>query len=706
MTTNNHELPALSPVATVRRNVAVSLIHASPLNPRMVAKKERTALEASLRAQGQLVALWVRPHRQKAGEYELVDGERRWWGLQAAGIPEALVEIGEFTDEHILRITWTTGTEGKGLTVIEQARWAQGAMRTMAGATLETIGALVGVSGKTLHTRLAQLENPQFVQDAVQSGKLPHSTAYLIASVPGAAREEFAREVLSPEDVPGPLSYEAADSLRRTKFARTLKGAPFDTADAELLPAAGACTTCRFRAGNNREEYGEVKNPHTCMHTACFAEKEAAVRARIAATEAGKLSLDATENARIFTGGGEEPSPESGYVLAARPIPPDLVKAEVAAQGAPTFAEVSPTARVFVGTNGQGRVVDLVKLDEAIPATREPDIFKPAVIAQYGLKANKGGAHENSVGERVETPSVAAAVAPKAEPKPDSIAGEQRRKKTAESAAAKAVAKKLRACAEWMLDLFDSLTAPAKLKPTGYGYTRASLKWEHLIRSVPDEDALLVLRSLSSDDPAKGQTGKDALKEFVAGIGGTEQLEAVCDLLMIASALRAQGAEADWVTEWHKHLVAPVDARAVRGADADTVAIIQEEQKAKLTAIARAHAEGMPLVEIARSYELPLAEVCGMLEVPVPVDETVDPADEIAAQAELDAAFADVMPGLSASARASIMGKYAKRVCGEAKSEDKLTAAEKRKVVAIFKVAKSGKTPAKATVKTAAESEA
>lgn len=654
---NTTDLPPLPPVKTERKVIPVALIHPSPLNPRMVAKKDRASLESSLRAQGQLVALWLRPHKEKAGEFELVDGERRWWGMQAAGITEAVADVGDFTDPHILRITWTTGTEGKRLTALEEGRWAAGAMKSMPGATLESIGKLVGVVASTLHTRLALLELPDFAQEALQSGKLPATTAYLIATVPGPARIDFARQVITPEDEKGPLSFDAADALRRANYSRTLKGAPFDTEDAELLPGAGACKTCRFRAGNNREEYGEVKNPHTCMHTACFADKEAASRARVAAKEAGKIALSREENAIVFAGGAAEPAPESGYVVATRPIPADLVKAEVAAQGAPSFAEVSPTARIFVGTSGAGVVVDLVKVDEAIAATREPDIFKPAIVAQHSLKDNRGSHHETSDGERVETPAVADVVAPKAEPVAGSIAADQKKRRTAETAAAKALAKKLRECSEWLAELVGALVKPDK--PSGYAYTRASLRWEHVLRSVPDEDALLVLRAVSSEAPAKGESAKSALAEFVSGIGGAVELDAIVDALDLASALRAQGVEAPWVKDWHQHLVVPLSAKGEpEVAPAKPAAPPMEAaEQDKLTAIAKADADGMPIAEISRSFGVPEAELYGMLQKPAPdhlIKEARQRVDDLFAECGTTAPAAkDAMAKLACKCRLS-----------------------------------------------------
>lgn len=75
------------------------------------------------------------------------------------------------------------------------------------------------------------------------------------------------------------------------------------------------------------------------------------------------------------------------------------------------------------------------------------------------------------------------------------------------------------------------------------------------------------------------------------------------------------------------------------------------------------------------------------------------------AQAKLDAAFKATLPGASASARASIMGKYIKRVCGAVKLEEELTPEEKLKIVAILDQARAGKKALKteSKVKTADE---
>jgi ParB/RepB/Spo0J family partition protein len=696
--------PPLPSVATAPRTLPVALIDRCPLNPRIVSEADAADIGRSLRDKGQAVRIEVRPSPHQPGRFELVDGERRWRGARREKLDTLEANVGDWTDEQVLQFIWITGTESRRLSVLEEAKWARTALDTTHGATLESVGALIGVEPTLLNKRLCLLDLDAPTQEAVQLGKLPWTTAHALAMVPTeTARSAACKRCIHPDDVEGPLSYRDTVEMIRRDYARTLKGLPWALDDAfPEIEGAGPCSSCRYRVGNNPEEYGQMKlkGSDWCMRPECFAKKEAAVRGRVAAKEAGKVPLAPEVNALVFAAGSAEPRPASGYAIVNRPIPPDLVKDEVAANRAPTFAEVSPAAPVYVATDGTGRCVDVVKVDEAVAGTSEPAIFRAEVIARYGIRKNdQAQTHEASDGSTVTTPSLSAAA-----PAAGSIAAEQKRQKSAENAAEKSKAKKLRACAEWMLELHGALTA--QVKPESYGYTLASLRWEHVLLSVADEDALLVLRALTEDAPAKGQTAKSCLAEFVAGIGGAEELQAVVDLMMIAPALRAQGTEAKWVAEWHRHLVLPIADRVPDACVSAPPPAMDAVEQEKLNAIAKAHAAKMPPEEIARSFGLTVPEVCGMLQIPLPGEATpTAPASSAPALDELDAAIAELVPGSTASARVAMLACYIKRVVGKIIPEGELTPEQRRKIAEILATAKAGKSAAKtsAAVRTASE---
>ena len=61
-----------------------------------------------------------------------------------------------------------------------------------------------------------------------------------------------------------------------------LKNAPFDAENANLLPAAGACTACPKRTGNNPLLFPEIRNKSLCTDPTCYQAKvQALVQLRV-----------------------------------------------------------------------------------------------------------------------------------------------------------------------------------------------------------------------------------------------------------------------------------------------------------------------------------------------------------------------------------------------------------------------------------------
>jgi hypothetical protein len=54
-----------------------------------------------------------------------------------------------------------------------------------------------------------------------------------------------------------------------------LSKAPFDIKSLTVLPAAGPCTTCLFRTGNQKELFDDIKGSDVCTKPACYDEKVA-----------------------------------------------------------------------------------------------------------------------------------------------------------------------------------------------------------------------------------------------------------------------------------------------------------------------------------------------------------------------------------------------------------------------------------------------
>lgn len=636
--------PALAPVSTTPLVLTVDLIDANPINPRNIDDRDEDEqrslrdLGNNLVAVGQFMEVRVRPHPSVEGRFQLVDGERRWRACRLVGKTTLNCLSGAFTDEHVLVIALGSGGNQKPLNPIDRAKGYASALK-LPGMSYEKLAAQTGQSVAAIERIIALVKLPKRSRRMVEAGVMSARLAWVIARVPGDdVRQKVEAAVAPAEDGTGMLSTRAAEHLIKEQFSRSLHGAPFDTEDATLLPEEGACLGCPFRAGTNKEFYGDVANPHTCMRPECFGRKASAAKAkRLAAEEASetgpkRVTLSAEENENVFPPGGDGVAAESGYIAYSRPLPADLVKPEVVAAGVPKVCDITAGLTVRLGTDQSGREVEVVPVAEVVRAVTEPEILKKEVIVRYG------------------EPVGAASVAPKSGPAKGSIADDQAKEKRQQAAAERQAGKRRREAAEWLGLLFG---AASKDFPPGMEFTMWSLIYEHHLEIIEAEEAVVVLRAVSDLD-AKAPQAKSELKTFAAGLRSWQELRALCLVMIWGPSVAAGGTSEPWVVEIHRTLVAP---QAPTEPVAPIKPAMSEEEKAKWSAIAKAHASGMDEREIARSWGVPLPEVCGALGVPVPADDHVDAGDEAAAQAELDAAWVASSLATSTSARALIMGR-------------------------------------------------
>ena len=87
------------------RMVAIARLIPNPMQPRRHFDDEALKdLTRSIREQGILQPLIVRPTRSEPGNFEIVAGERRWRASQRAQIHEVPVIIRDFTDAEALAV--------------------------------------------------------------------------------------------------------------------------------------------------------------------------------------------------------------------------------------------------------------------------------------------------------------------------------------------------------------------------------------------------------------------------------------------------------------------------------------------------------------------------------------------------------------------------------------------------------------------------
>jgi ParB family transcriptional regulator, chromosome partitioning protein len=131
------------------------------------------------------------------GRYRVVTGARRVRATRRMGKSTivAFVEPSDLTEVEILARQLTENGARKALKPIEMARGIERLM-ALTGLPACKIGKKIGSSAATISRLLSCLSLPEEVQNKIQSGEIPASTAYQIAKVEdGSKQAELAKAV-------------------------------------------------------------------------------------------------------------------------------------------------------------------------------------------------------------------------------------------------------------------------------------------------------------------------------------------------------------------------------------------------------------------------------------------------------------------------------------------------------------------------------
>ena len=234
------------------------------------------ALAVSI-AQRQLQAIVVRPlpTLEERPLYEIVAGERRWIASKLAGLPTIRAKVWALTDAEALAAQLEENLGREDVHPLAEAEGYDELIQDH-GLSVQEVGLRFNKSSRHVAERLRLLKLCAPVRQAFEKGTLSEGAATLIARIP---EESLQREALkrSLEGYEGePMSLTALRREIQDSFMLSLKQAPFDTADATLIPGAGACGLCPKRTGNQPELFSDVKGKDVCTDPKCFKTKREA----------------------------------------------------------------------------------------------------------------------------------------------------------------------------------------------------------------------------------------------------------------------------------------------------------------------------------------------------------------------------------------------------------------------------------------------
>ncbi|MCX5711600.1 MAG: ParB/RepB/Spo0J family partition protein [Candidatus Omnitrophica bacterium] len=256
-------------------------------------------LAESIKEKGVIEPIIIRPSN---GKFEVVCGERRYRASQLAGKKEIPAIIMDLNDQQALEHQVIENLQREDVHPLEEAEGYEALMKKYGYKTVDDIAIKIGKSRGYIYGRLKLCELIPENRKLFYENKLNPSVALLVARIPAHLQKEAGKKITAEGLDNEPMSYRRAQEFITKDFMLVLKAAPFDTDDAMLTEAAGSCTLCSKRTGNQKDLFPDISSADVCTDPVCFkTKKEAGIKRALAkAKESGKIILSEREAKKVF----------------------------------------------------------------------------------------------------------------------------------------------------------------------------------------------------------------------------------------------------------------------------------------------------------------------------------------------------------------------------------------------------------------------
>ena len=177
----------------------IERLHPSRVQPRQDFDEEAIdSLAASIKEQGLLQPILVRPHPEQPGEFEIVAGERRWRAAQRAKLHSVPILVRELSDGEALELAIVENVQRQDLNPVEEALAYRQLIEEF-GHIQDQVARVVGKSRSHVANTLRLLNLPQGALNLLRDGALTagHARAVLAASDPEALAQAIVTEGLT-----------------------------------------------------------------------------------------------------------------------------------------------------------------------------------------------------------------------------------------------------------------------------------------------------------------------------------------------------------------------------------------------------------------------------------------------------------------------------------------------------------------------------
>ncbi|MCY1003958.1 ParB/RepB/Spo0J family partition protein [Myxococcus sp. MISCRS1] len=268
-------------------------------------------LTESVKANGVLTPILVRPTEGGTGKVQVVAGFRRVRACRRAGLSHVPAICREMNDEVARHANLLENLFRVDPHPLDEADAFHALLGK--GHTVDTIAGVTGKPRAYVLRRLQLLKLGKSARKAFQQNKILVEVATMLATITDREAQNQAATALTVRA--DPMGVNEARALIDRNFRLRLKDAPFPTDQNDLVAGVPSCNACPRRTGSTPDLFGASSDKDLCTDRRCFDLKvEAGWTATCEeALAKGEEVLDEEESKKLFTHGTYLPS-SSGFV--------------------------------------------------------------------------------------------------------------------------------------------------------------------------------------------------------------------------------------------------------------------------------------------------------------------------------------------------------------------------------------------------------
>ena len=201
--------------------VAISDLSRNPFQPRETFNEAKLEeLTNSIKKNGVIQPIAVRPKKSDPGKFEIVAGERRWLAAQNAGLHEIPVNILELSDVESLEVAIVENIQRDDLNPIEEAKGYK-RLSDEFNYDHENISKLMSKSRSHVSNTLRLLTLPNDIIGMLEEGTLTSGQARPLIGLSNAS--QIAEEIVAKN-----YSARKVEYLVKSKKSQNLKNKTYD----------------------------------------------------------------------------------------------------------------------------------------------------------------------------------------------------------------------------------------------------------------------------------------------------------------------------------------------------------------------------------------------------------------------------------------------------------------------------------------------